>query len=407
MQRELDLSKFPTPRLRADLVLSSSGPGAGSNLTIKDPQSGRFYRFGPAEAFILEQFDGGADLQQIRQKVIRKFKANLDTTTLARFVVSLETRGLLQFEGADRPAGEPKPRSLKGSLLYLRYPLHNPDRRLINLNRRLGWLFTRPFLWASAAVVLVAIGVFIANLAEIKGDIFRALDVSLILPAWLVILVTTVGHEYAHGLTCKHFGGEVREMGVMLLFFQPALYADVSDCWLFPEKYKRIAVTLAGTLFEFVLWALAVLIWRIAAPETKLNLLALIIIATSGVRLFLNLNPLIKLDGYYALSDWLEIPNLRSKAISYVRSRIRHPGAPIDADLGLRERRIYLIYGLLGGGFSIWLLSYITFSLAAYLTDNFQAFGFLGFTALLAIVFWKPMRRAMRLSSAETGGKND
>ena len=50
----------------------------------------------------------------------------------------------------------------------------------------------------------------------------------------------SVAHEVAHSLMCKRFGGEVHEMGFMLIYFQPALYTNVSDAWLFPERRKRL-----------------------------------------------------------------------------------------------------------------------------------------------------------------------
>jgi hypothetical protein len=132
----------------------------------------------------------------------------------------------------------------------------------------------------------------------------------------------TVVHKFAHGLTCKHFGGQLREMGFMLIYLQPAMYCNVSDAWLFPERAKRLWVTFSGAYLEITIWALAILLWRMAEPHTTVNTLSLLVMATSGVKTLFNLNPLIKLDGYYLLSDWLEIPNLRARAFAYVRSRL-------------------------------------------------------------------------------------
>src|SRR5258707_5244839 len=130
-------------------------------------------------------------------------------------------------------------------------------------------------------------------------------------------------HEFAHGLTCKHFGGHVREIGFILIFFQPAFYCNVSDAWLFPQKSHRLWVTFAGAYFEIFLWAIATFVWRVTDPNTVINYLALVVVATSAVKTFFNLNPLIKLDGYYLLSDFLEIPNLRQRAFGFLGGLFR------------------------------------------------------------------------------------
>jgi hypothetical protein len=108
----------------------------------------------------------------------------------------------------------------------------------------------------------------------------------------------------------------------MLIYFQPAFYCNVSDAWLFPEKSRRLWVTFAGAYFEIFLWGLATLVWRVTDPGSFVNHFALVVTATSAFKMFLNLNPLIKLDGYYLLSDWLDVPNLRSKAVAYLRARV-------------------------------------------------------------------------------------
>ena len=96
---------------------------------------------------------------------------------------------------------------------------------------------------------------------------------------------------------------------------------------LFPEKSRRLWVTFAGAYFEIFLWALATLAWRVTKPWTPLNHLALVVMATSGIKTLFNLNPLIKLDGYYLLSDWLEIPNLRQARSETWVSGYAHSGA--------------------------------------------------------------------------------
>src|SRR5204863_7832804 len=129
------------------------------------------------------------------------------------------------------------------------------------------------------------------------------------------------------------------------IYFQPALYCNVSDAWLFPEKSKRLWVAFAGPYFELFLWGLATLTWRITDVETGINYLALIVMITSGIKTLFNFNPLIKLYGYYLLSDWLEIPNLRKKGFACFGDGIKRLfgwKASLLQQISERERRICL-----------------------------------------------------------------
>ncbi|MBI2946572.1 MAG: biotin/lipoyl-binding protein, partial [Verrucomicrobia bacterium] len=204
-------------------------------------------------------------------------------------------------------------------------------------------------------------------------------------------------HEFSHGLTCKHFGGRVREIGFMLIYFQPAFYCNVSDAWLFPEKSRRMWVTFAGGYFEIFLWGLATVVWRVTEPHTTLHYLALVVTATSGIRTFFNMNPLIKLDGYYLLSDFLDIPNLRQKAVGYWGARCKRAlglAVPPAQPATPRERWIFRVYGLLAATYSYWLLGLIASSFGAYLVAQYQAWGFVLFAGLLLVLFKQPLRRA-------------
>src|SRR4029078_13555837 len=118
---------------------------------------------------------------------------------------------------------------------------------------------------------------------------------------WVTVVITMFLHEFAHGLTCKHYGGEVHEVGVLIMFFPPCLYCNVSDAWLFSEKSKRIWVGLAGPFLDLCMWAVATFLWRLTVQDTAFNYTAWTVMATCASRTFLNFNPLLKSDGYYLL----------------------------------------------------------------------------------------------------------
>ncbi len=126
----------------------------------------------------------------------------------------------------------------------------------------------------------------------------------------LALAVVKVLHELGHALTCKHFGGDCHEIGVLLLFFTPCLYCNVSDAWLFPGKWPRIAVSAAGIAVEVFLAAIATFLWWFSIPGVFNTLCLNIMIVCSLNTLLINGNPLLRYDGYYVLADLLDVPNL-------------------------------------------------------------------------------------------------
>ena len=161
------------------------------------------------------------------------------------------------------------------------------------------------------------------NRQELAGNFLGVLRWETVAVGWTALFVVTLLHECAHGLTCKHYGGEVHEIGFLLLFLMPCFYCNVSDAWLFRERSKRLWVTFAGGYFELFLWSLAVFAWRLTAPGTLVNYLAFVVLSVCGVQTLFNFNPLLKLDGYYLLSDWLEVPNLHQRGHDYFKEHVR------------------------------------------------------------------------------------
>src|SRR5262249_28114081 len=160
---------------------------------------------------------------------------------------------------------------------------------------------------------------------------------------------------------------------------------------LFPKKSERLWVSFAGVYSELCISAVAALFWRLTEPGNWIHAMALVIVATSGIRTLLNLNPLIKLDGYYFLSDALEVPNLRVRSFQYLRARIVRTLFPNTSwaaqevqETIPREGKIYLTYSILAGVFSTWLLGSFGLWVGQILVRRYQGTGFLLFMGLLA-----------------------
>ena len=375
------------PKLRDDLLVSRQEQAGQTAFVVKDPVDNQFFRLKEEEYFIAAQLDGQTPLETIRQRVAEKFDVNLTQQALANFLAGLRKLKLLESSGA---ATQRKARSgrWRGSLLYLRFKLFDPDALLSGLVRGVCFCFTPTFVVGSAAAIIWAILLAVANWDGLGQDLTGLIRWDAVIGLAVAMFAVSTAHEFAHSLTCKHFGGEVRELGFLLVYLQPALYCNVSDAWLFPEKRKRLWVGFAGPYFEMFLWAGAVLLWRVTDPETQLNFAALAVIATSGLKTLFNLNPLIKLDGYYLLCDLLDIPNLRRRAFSYVGEGMRRLagfGEAVQAELPRREKRIYLAYGLVSAVVSFSVLGFAFAKLGGYFIANRQPEALIVAASLLGL----------------------
>ena len=344
-------------RRRGDLVTNRQVHQGQAWWVVKDPISLSYFRFRPEEYALLDMLDGQASLETLKERFEEKFPPRRITLEeLARFVATLHRSGLVI---GDRPGQGPqlferrRQRIWKqwmawlANIMSLRFRGIDPDRLLERLDPWFGWLFSPPaivaaMIFVSSAVLLVLVNfdVFRSKLPEFH-QFFASGN-------WLYLAValgvTKVLHEFGHGLSCKHYGGECHEMGMMLLVFTPCLYCDVSDSWMLPSKWKRAAIGAAGMYVEVIIASIATFLWW-NSHAGIFNQLCLDVMFVSSVSTILfNANPLLRYDGYYILSDVLEIPNLRQKAtniLGRIASRwclgIKQPDDPF-----LPQRRLGL-----------------------------------------------------------------
>ncbi|HEV8603805.1 MAG TPA: efflux RND transporter periplasmic adaptor subunit [Tepidisphaeraceae bacterium] len=374
--------------------------GDHGDCVVKDLGSGDYYNLGPQESFLLERLDGEQTAQSICESFKKRFGQPLSESELQDFLELARSLGFLEAAGVpgtilDRPITAPlsalappptpKPqRKKRQSILYWRISVFDPDRFFNWLEPKIRFIWTRTFLLLSGATILAGGFVLVANSRELVSHFPYLMQWQTVFAAWLALVVVTTCHEFAHGLTCKHHGGQVHEVGFLLMYFMPCFYCNVSDAWLIREKSKRLWVTLAGAYCDLFLWAVAMLIWRLTLQDTLINYLAVVVLSICGIRIFFNFNPLMKLDGYYLLSDWVSIPNLRPRAWETVAARLRWLlwGAARPAR---EERGTFLVsYGICSWCYSTLFLCLMLFYFFHFLSFRW---GLLGAAAagLLAI----------------------
>jgi len=335
-------------RKRTDLVVHPQRFAGRRYLGIKDPLSLRYYQLREEEFFILQQLDDGVSLAEIQAAFEREFAPRkVSARQVQSFLAMLHREGLViadtegQGDGLlDRGKRVHRREKLAafGNVLAVRFRGLDPEPLLNWLYPKVRWAFcpwpiAASLLLALGAVTLVAVqfGAMRARLPEFHA--FFSVD-NLI---WFIaaIAVSKILHELGHGLTCKHFGGECHELGVMLLVFTPCLYVNVSDSWLLPNKWNRIAISLAGMFVEIVLAAVCTFAWWFTEPGMLNSVCLHLMFVCSVSTVLFNGNPLLRFDGYFVLSDLLETPNLRERSTSLVRRALAR--WLLGIDLG-RER---------------------------------------------------------------------
>jgi multidrug resistance efflux pump len=366
------------PARRPELMLRPLGED-GQHV-VKDPATGAYYNLGEVESFLLTQLDGRQTTADICAAFAARFGEEFSGEDLDEFLKLALSQGFLQAAAAPAaagpataaPAAAPAANSLSAkravqSLLYWRRSVFDPDRLFNWLVPKVTFFWTRAFVICSALVIVLAGLVALVNGRELVGYLPSAVRWETLALGWVTLFVVTTAHEFAHGMTCKRFGGEVHEVGFLLMFFMPCFYCNVSDAWLIREKSRRLWVTLAGGYCDLCVWALSVFVWRLAQPGTTVHHLAWVVLSVCGFRVLLNFNPLLKLDGYYVVSDWLEIPNLRQRALERVAAHVRWLawGAPRPAPEA--RGRLLLVFGLTSWAFSVFYVTLMMVGLSHFL----------------------------------------
>jgi multidrug efflux pump subunit AcrA (membrane-fusion protein) len=288
----------------------------------------------------------------------------------------------------------------KGDILRLRWSVGDPDKLLDRLLPRLRFFFSRTFLVTSVAlfgVYFLVLGLKWPEFSRALADMYTfKLSLGTLAVFWLTGTVIIAIHELGHGFTCKYFGGQVHEIGAMLMYFEPAFFCNVNDAWTFPELRARLWVTAAGSWIQMVVASIGAIVWWAAAPGTLISEVALAAVLIGGIiTVFMNVNPLIPLDGYYALSDYLEVPNLRQRASAHlawlVKTRVLRldlPQPPADA----REQRIFLIYGGLALIYIALILTFFAATMFGWLSRWLGVLGLL----IFALGMWMALRKPIK-----------
>jgi len=394
------------PKLRTDLQISEQVVRGETSFVIKVPQLFKYARYGPLEYNVLKYADGTRTSAEIAEAVNTEAgEYALDEAEVDEFLEATEPdlweegSGKKNMAILERIREERRERVNTSSLLYIHFSAWNPDRWLADILPYLRWMFT-PWFVAASVLLYITMGVILANnWTRVSDDTiafytFSNKSLADIWIFWLILFVVIAVHETGHGLTCKYFGGEVPRMGFMLIYFGPAFFTDTSDMHVFDKPSKRQWVIFAGLWIEMVMCALATIAWALSPPGSFFADLCYSTLLLTGVSgLLLNLNPLMKYDGYYALMQFLEIDNMREDAFDYLKVWLRRYVLRQDVSVpqvGRRRQRIFLIYASLAAIYGAFVLLLVAGWLRNFLVAHLGAgWGYVATAVILYLMLRK------------------
>ena len=350
-------------RRRLDLVESVLVCQGDYVSVIKDPVSLQYFHLEGPDRCLLQLLDGRRTLSDVCEALQRQFpESQVEEHTVHSGIQRFHQQGLLISTAAGlggsylkrgRKQVLDKVNEFFSSILAMRFPGVNPTRFLDWCKPVVSKIFHPAVLTVCVIYMLIAACTLLVRLEEIYLEMPRvgAFFSFENLPFFVAtIFLTKTIHEFGHAFVCHHFGAQPHAIGFMLLVLSPAAYCDASDSWMLKKKSQRILIAMAGMYFELILAATAVFVWLMTDPGWLHLFCVNLIIVSSVSTLVFNANPLLRYDGYYILSDYLEIPNMSKKANEWLLSVSRQLflGMPPIRNLQLpdRKRTAFYIYAV-------------------------------------------------------------
>lgn len=406
------------PPLRPDLQLheAAANPDGSPSWTIQDPVTNAFYRIGWVDFELLARWHLG-EPQAVLASAAAETLVRPTTEELGNLLGFLAENHLLSLHSAayttallaqHRRGRLSALNWLLHHYLFFRIPLWRPDLWLQRALPWVDWIYSRSFLLAMLAITVLAL-----VLTGRQIDLFAASFMDTLTPGGLLAYFTALAvakslHELGHAFTATRNGVRVAHMGVAFLVLWPMLYTDTGESWRLRDRRQRLAIASAGILTELGLAALATLAWNLADPGDLRQALFFLAVTSWLISLALNASPFMRFDGYFILSDLVDVPNLHERSFALARTWLRR------ALLGWNEawpeacpprrRRLFIAFAL-----ATWLYRLSVFIGIAVLV-YYMFFKLLGILLFLVEIGWfvvRPIRKELGIwqaRRAETRG---
>ncbi len=398
MADALTLARLPFLREDLRLLPGPSTAEGRPTWTLHDPAAHRFFRIGWAEFEILSRWNLG-DATAIARAVSGQTTLRVSPTEVLDMGRFCENAGLIRAEGeqgASRLSAALASRRMSAAkwllknYLFLRLRLVNPDRLLAALQPWVAWAFHPAF--PVMLLALAALGLFLVG-RQWEGfthTLSWAFTAEGALATVLALSASKFAHELGHGLAAKRFGCRVPAMGVALLVLWPVLWTDVTDSWRLTDRRQRLMIDAAGMTAEVIVAVVASLLWAVLPDGPLRSAVFLLAGSVWLLTLAVNLNPLMRFDGYFLLSDLLDEPNLQDRSFAlgrwWLRERLFGFGDGPPEGLPSGRRHLLVAYAL-----AVWVYRFFLF-LGIALVVYHLAFKLLGLFLMMVEIGWFILR---------------
>lgn len=385
------------PQLRQDVLLHE-GPtahGGSPTWTLHDPASNRFFRIGWLEFEIISRWSLG-NARAIALSIQQQTTLHPTEQAIEAFVRFLSEQylivrpqpqdtGVLAAQFRRRTQINPASWLLR-NYLFLRIPLIHPQRWLARTLPWVRWAFTPMFLWWLLLGAVLGFYLVSRQWEQFIHSFMFMFSLEGVLLTGLALSFAKIVHELGHAFAATRYGCRVPSMGIAFILLWPLLWTDTTDAWRLRDGSARLVVGAAGILAEMMLAVLAVLLWQVLPDGPLRTSVYLLCTSTWVMTLAINLNPCMRFDGYFLLSDWLGIENLQERsfqlALWWLRRVLLGIDLPPPSLWPRRTRRLLLAYA-----FATWIYRLFLFLGIAFLVYQFF-FKALGLFLMLVELGW-------------------
>jgi putative peptide zinc metalloprotease protein len=400
-------------RLHPKLIAREQIEGGVPTIIAMVSGGGYIMRFSPDQWKLAQLFNGERSYAQIAERIQEDTGIALTEQEVRQFADSLDEGGIwyktaldLGTTASQKLADERRRRAKKKiDLAIITFSTWDPDKYLTKLHARLSFIYTKWFTFLTLGMFAVMVLIFINGWSEIWRDTvqyytFTDKSATDLAEFWLLFCGLGYFHECAHGLTCKHFGGAVHSMGFMLVYLSPAFFCDVGEVYVYGGKWPRVAAIVAGIWVELMFCSVASIVWWSTPAGVPIHDFAYKIMLITGVAVvFMNLNPLIKLDGYYLFGELIGIPTIKEDSTQYLSSWVKRTvfRLPLDVPyLRPRRRWLFVVYALLSGLYSYTVLFAVVRFVYNIFSQSNPQWGFLPALVLAVLILRARLRSSVR-----------
>ncbi|MBR3074025.1 hypothetical protein [Fibrobacter sp.] len=370
---------------------------------LYEPFTNQYYRLPQGAYEFISKLSSRKTVGEVWNDLLNSGMENVPSQgEVIEMLSQLYQSNMLLYEGVDdgmmlfdrnKKKVQKKVKATLLNIFFLKVPVFDPEFLLRRLKWLINILLSVPFAFVWLAAIIVAAKYGIENFDTLKDQTHGFLSPSNIGWVYVCTVIVKLLHEFGHSAVVKKYGGEVHTVGVMFMLLAPLPYMDASASWSFRKKWHRVFVGAGGMLFEFFIAAVALILWANLGGGILKALAYNVFIICSVSTVLFNINPLMRFDGYYILTDLLDMPNLQQRSVSHLKYLLeRYVFRKYDAENvaeSWNERFVYTFYGIASAIYRFFLFAGLVIAISEHYLILSFIMGTLLCLTMLVIPFGK------------------